>query len=57
MTLAQTTNDCHQNFIKVNTFTHSSRGERGESKENRDKTDAPAKVTVVSGVARVAVSQ
>ena len=57
MTLAQTTNDCQQNFIKVNTFTHSSRGERGESKENRDKTDAPAKVTVVSGVARVAVSQ
>ena len=35
---------------------HSSRGERGESKENRDKSDAPAKVTVISGVARVAVS-
>jgi len=34
----------------------SSRGERGESKENRDKSDAPAKVTVISGV-RVAVKE
>ena len=41
--------------LSLNGF-HSSRGERGESKENRDKSDAPAKVTVISGVARVAVS-
>jgi len=34
----------------------SSRGERGESKENREKSDAPAKVTVISGV-RVAVKE
>merc|ERR1719175_189476 len=35
----------------------SSRGERGESKENRDKSDAPAKVTVISGVRGVAVKE
>ena len=34
----------------------SSRGEsRGESKENRDKSDGPAKVTVISGVRGVSV--
>jgi len=36
----------------------SSRGEsRGESKENRDKSDGPAKVTVISGVRGVSVKE
>ena len=37
---------------------YSSRGEsRGESKENRDKSDGPAKVTVISGVRGVSVGR